>query len=167
MSACHYMVNITVITSTHYRAAHHQQVAQRVGGVLSVHPSPGSCSHSEWFELHQGEPVKLPPPPPLPVLPPLQAPTLGEHVGAPLHAVVGDAQTVVLNSVVVIVVVHPAVAVVLDVDVFIPPRSWFEFRGDLISDSLVVPIFKPERSGLVGPHGVLSSPTDFEIFLTA
>ena len=129
------MVNIIVI---HYRSPHHQQVSQRVGGVLSVHPAPGSCSHSKWFELHQGEPVKLPPPPPL------QAPTLGEHLGAPLHTVVGDPQAVVLDGVVVIVVPHPAVGIILDVDVFIPARSWFEFRGDLVPDLLVVPIFKSE-----------------------
>ena len=116
-------------------------MSQTVGGVLSVNPAPGSCSHSEWFELHQREPVKLPPPPPPP---PLQAPSLGEHIGAPLPAVVRDPQAVVLDGVVVIVVPHPAVGIILDVDVFIPARSWFEFRCDLVPDLLVVPIFKSE-----------------------
>ena len=138
MSVSLHGVNIIVI---HYRIAHHQQVSQRVGGVLRVHPAPGSCSHSEWFEFHQREPIEFPPPPPSP---PLQAPSLGEHIAGPLHAIVRDAQTVVLNSVVVIVVLHPAVRILLDVDVFIPARGWLVFRGDLVSDSLVVPVFEAE-----------------------
>ena len=132
------------LSNIKFRIAHHQQVSQAVGGELRVHPSSDSCSHSEWSELHQGEPVKLPPPPPLPPRPPLQAPTLGEDIGVPLHAVVRDPQTVVLDGVVVIVVVHPAVGIILDVDVFISARGWLEFRGDLVPDPLVVPIFKSE-----------------------
>ena len=110
------MVNIIVIQC---RNAHHKEMSQSVGIILSVtscHPAASSASHPEWSEFDQRLPVEFP------CLPPLKAPTLGwQGIVAPVFSIVGNPTIVVLNSVVVVVVIDPAVRFLLNVDILIPP----------------------------------------------
>ena len=138
-------------------------MSESVGIILSVatrNPAPrsSSCSNSEWSQLHQRLPVELPP------LPLLEAPALGK---VPVYSVVRNPLIVELYRIVVVVVVDPASDLLVQINVFIPPRGRLVLRGHLVSYLLVVPILEPERPGVEGPHGAVPSRQLSEkIFLT-
>ena len=146
-----------------WRNTCHKKMSESVGVVLSVasrHPAARSSSgsNSEWPQLHQRLPVELPP------LPLPEAPTLGK---VPVYSVVRNPPTVELYRIVVVVVIDPASDLLIQVDVFIPPRGRLVLRGHLVSYLPVVPILEPERSGVEGPHGAVPTrQLSGKIFLT-
>ena len=142
------MVNVIVMQ---WRNTHHKEMSQSVGIILGVtcrHPSGGSRAGADtkWSQLDQRLPVKLP------SLPPFEAPALWQGIVVPVDSVVWNSLIVVLYCVIVVVIVNPAIGVLLEVDVLIPPRGRFILGGHLVPYPFAVPVFEGECPGLVGPH---------------